>query len=84
MPSKYVQAFTILTYKRRVNDQVEKLNPDQVESEKDIVTLKNLDNSTENRVVTLSSSGSKSSDMSEQTFIPRAAFPNDYLKIRQE
>ena len=40
MPSEYVQARTTLTYKRRVNDQVEKLNPDQVESEEDVVTPK--------------------------------------------
>jgi len=36
MLSEHVQALTTFTYKRRVNDQVEKLNPYQVESEEDI------------------------------------------------
>jgi len=75
VPSEHVQVLTTLTYKRQVNDLVEKLNPNQVESEEDVVTLKNRDNSTENKVVTLSPSESKSSNMFEQTFIPRAPFP---------
>ena len=58
-----------------MNDQVEKLNPDQVESEEDVFNPKNRDNSIKDRVVTMSPSESKSSDMSERTFIPRAPFP---------
>jgi len=58
-----------------VNDQVEKLNPDQVESEDNIVNPKNRENLMEDMVVTLSLIESKSSDMSERTFIPRAPFP---------
>ena len=75
MPCKHVQALTTLTYKRRVNDQVEKLNPNQVESKEDVVNPKNQDNLTEGRVVTSSPSESKFSDMSERSFIPRAPIP---------
>ena len=34
MLSEHVQALTTFTYKRRVNDQVKKLNPDQVNPDK--------------------------------------------------
>ena len=62
MPSD-VQVLTTLAYKRRVNDQVIKLNPDLVESEEDVVNPKNRDNLTEDMVVTLSPSKCKSSYM---------------------
>ena len=39
-PSEHVQALITLTYKKRVNDQIGKLNPDQVESEEDVVNSK--------------------------------------------
>ena len=82
MPSEHVQAFTTLTYKRRVHSQVEKLNPDQVKSEEDVVTSKNRDNSTEDMAVTLSPSESKFSNMPEQTFIPKAYFSQRFSQAK--
>jgi len=40
MSREHVPAVTTLTYKRRVNNQVEKLNPNRVKSEREHCHLK--------------------------------------------
>ena len=65
MAREHVQGVTTLMYKRRVNHQVEKLNLERVESEReeDVVTLNNQDSLAKDRVITQGPSESKSRNL---------------------